>query len=100
MDGTNPPPHMRTIIAGSRDMNPPQIRITNDFLEGNKGRGWNRDQIELLGIEWPPRHGWKLRVIGKMVDRLVAERFAALKDTELKARRRARTPEEQLKLPI
>lgn len=25
---------------------------------------WNRHQLELLGVSWPPQHGWIERLIG------------------------------------
>lgn len=41
--------------------------ITRQWLIDNKTeRGaWTKDQIESLGIEWPPTSGWIIRIVGK-----------------------------------
>ncbi len=26
---------------------------------------WNRKQLAVLGVTWPPRHGWKQTIVGK-----------------------------------
>lgn len=43
------------------------MKLTRQFIMDNrtlKG-SWTRPQIEVLGIEWPPRQGWIDTVIGK-----------------------------------
>jgi len=41
--------------------------ITNEWLINNKtlAGGYNKQQLNILGIEWPPWKGWKDKVIGK-----------------------------------
>lgn len=34
----------------------------------SKRGGWTRNALAALGVEWPPRHGWIERAIGKPVD--------------------------------
>lgn len=29
--------------------------------------GWTREQLVAIGVSWPPRHGWKKRIIGKTI---------------------------------
>lgn len=44
----------------------------------NGDSGWNREQLEFLGVAWPPKRGWISELVGKeieeekwaMVDRL------------------------------
>jgi hypothetical protein len=50
------------------------------LLAGRTGPGgWNRLQIECLGIKWPPKKGWKSRIRGRSIPRDKAERFVALR---------------------
>jgi hypothetical protein len=50
------------------------------LLAGRTGPGgWNRLQIECLGIKWPPKKGWKSRIRGRAIPRDKAERFVALR---------------------
>lgn len=63
--------------------------LTHELIEQGKSRigGWSRDQLELLGVEWPPVAGWKDRLAcsGRDVaDEVVAE-FLDLKDRHLPA---------------
>lgn len=41
--------------------------ITKEFLLNNRtDKGaWNKKQLEILGIPWPPVNGWHSKVIGK-----------------------------------
>ena len=38
---------------------------------------WTRPQIEALGIDWPPRHGWMDRAIGKTINNSERIQFEA-----------------------
>ncbi len=29
--------------------------------------GYNKKQLEILGVEWPPQKGWKSALIGTMI---------------------------------
>ena len=42
------------------------MKLTNEIIESGKTeRGaWTRAQFLILGIEWPPKGGWKGRIIG------------------------------------
>lgn len=48
---------------------------------------WNKPQLELLGIEWPPRQGWIDRAEGMEIPEAIAERFAALSTLKHKSTR-------------
>jgi ribonuclease HI len=67
--------------------------VTHAFIEaGASDRGgWTRDQLELLGVEWPPPHGWRRRVAGKPIDQGVADRFLALRGLGRRRERKPRT---------
>lgn len=64
--------------------------ITNDLIEAGKSDagGWTRQQIESLGISWPPREGWKTRLIGTVIEKSRLEKFMSLKNTSKKMRSR------------
>lgn len=53
------------------------MEITEALLDAGRSErgGWSRQQVELLGVEWPLRQGWKRAVIGKTVSDDVAEEF-------------------------
>lgn len=55
------------------------VRITEAFLRaGQSGRdGWTKRKLALLGVNWPPRKGWKRLVIGQDIPESVAEEFLA-----------------------
>lgn len=57
------------------------IRVTEELIKkGEQGQGgFNRRQIEALGITWPPRHGWKRRALGTLITEEAAYEFVALK---------------------
>ena len=45
------------------------MKITREFLEIHKStRGsWNSSQLAVVGIEWPPKKGWRARLEGKEI---------------------------------
>lgn len=44
--------------------------LTHEILENSRSPrgGWNRKQLELLGVAWPPVKGWKRKLIGTDMD--------------------------------
>ena len=40
--------------------------------------GWNREQLKLIGVTWPPKSGWKERAIGREITKNDYDRFLAL----------------------
>ena len=57
---------------------------------GRTPRGaWNQDQLELLGVPWPPKGGWKGRLIARRthVPSAVVRQFMFLADIEKKDRK-------------
>ena len=66
------------------------MKITATLIEAGKSirGGWNRKQMDILGVDWPAREGWQRKVIGKEIHGDEAERFLHLRGTtERKARR-------------
>jgi len=55
--------------------------ITEEFIISGQSRagGWNRAQLELIGVPWPPRPGWKWRAIGTVIPDSDADLFLELK---------------------
>lgn len=64
--------------------------INEQFLEGGKGigGGWNRYQLEALGVTWPPTSGWKWGLVGTEIDDATARKFIALKDQSKSQRKK------------
>lgn len=50
--------------------------------------GWTRDQLEVLGVSWPPREGWIRRVIGMEISDENRERFERRMDRKTVRRER------------
>lgn len=55
--------------------------ITNEMIEAGKSEigGWNRRQVEAIGMKWPLTQGWKFRIIGTTVERSKVAAFLSLK---------------------
>ena len=51
--------------------------ITKDYINTHKtDKGaWTKDQIQALGIEWPPSNGWMRKIIGTELADENAARF-------------------------
>jgi hypothetical protein len=56
------------------------MKITKQFLESGMSNpgAWTREQLELIGVSWPPRKGWKKQLIGKEISPWDAELFLSL----------------------
>jgi hypothetical protein len=67
-----------------------KIILTSENLHrvGTNGCGFNRDQLALLGIKWPPRNGWLKDLIGREIDEEKFSEIEALKGR----RKRKNTP--------
>jgi hypothetical protein len=69
------------------------MKITNEFIKlGASDRGgWNKHQLEVLGVPWPPTEGWKDRIIGTEISDEDAKEFLYLRGMT-KKQRNARDP--------
>ena len=46
------------------------------LMKHSRAGAWTRDQIEALGIPWPPVHGWKQRdAVGRIITDTQKRRF-------------------------
>lgn len=56
------------------------MEITEEFLSAGMSErgGFSRQQLELLGISWPPSQGWKRALLGQSISDEVAGAFLAL----------------------
>lgn len=54
--------------------------ITNDWIaEHATGKaGWTRQQLDCLGVAWPPVKGWRSRLIGTQIPDAKAREFERL----------------------
>ncbi len=59
--------------------------VTDELLEaGQSSRGgWSRAQLELIGVDWRPKKGWRGRVLGSPITWADAQEFRDLKDQHL-----------------
>jgi hypothetical protein len=61
-----------------------QVIITKELiLAGRSGAGgWTREQLRLLGVDWPkgksPRKRWQREIIGRSISKTDAEQFLRL----------------------
>jgi hypothetical protein len=61
------------------------------------GGAWNQDQFAILGVSWPPRGGWKRRVIRQgSIPTEAVRRFLALAPLGKKERKRIRRGDSSL----
>lgn len=51
--------------------------LTEKFLLDNrtKNLGYTKVQLELIGICWPPKKNWKKKVINKVFDENILNKF-------------------------
>lgn len=56
------------------------MKLTREMIDAGKSEGgaWNAPQFALLGISWPPLHGWPARVIGNEISDADYAQFLAL----------------------
>jgi hypothetical protein len=73
------------------------VRVTAELIEAGCSRhgGWTRRQLGLLGVPWPPQHGWKQAAIGRRICASDANYFLALKDGHLRKSEPGRQPQPQ-----
>lgn len=66
------------------------VEVTEQLIEAGKtgGGGFKHWQLQLLGVELPPKSGWKERVIGTKIPKENAEKYLALKGRMRKAEQR------------
>lgn len=58
------------------------MKITREFIMSgstNGHAGWNREQLAVIGVSWPPINGWMSRVIGNELSDAKAKLFLGLK---------------------
>ena len=66
-----------------------QVIVTNEMIEAGKSGmgGWNRRQVEAIGMKWPLTQGWKFRIIGTTVERSKVAAFLSLKGATKRPRK-------------
>lgn len=68
---------------------PDFVVLTARMINAGRVGEWNRQQLEALGVPWPPPAGWADRLVGKMVVAAEYQRFLAARGAT-KARRKPR----------
>jgi len=51
------------------------VKVSKAFLQMAARGGWSRKRLALLGIDWPPRAGWKKRIVGTWISRQAAQQL-------------------------
>lgn len=66
------------------------MRLTNDLIVAgfSDGGGVTRQQIELLGVEYPPKSGWKKRLIGTDISQEKYDFFIKLRNSSKKMQKK------------
>lgn len=74
------------------------MKITQDFIEAGASTtgAWNYAQLRILGVETPPKAGWRQRIEGMEISQAEADRFLSLngktKSVQNKERQAAHIP--------
>ena len=78
-------------LINNTDCSGDMVEVTEQLIEaGMTGAGgFKYYQLQLLGVETPPKSGWKEKVIGTKIPKENAEKFLALKGQMKKAEQRA-----------
>jgi len=66
------------------------VRVTQELIEQGKSGsgGWNRAQLMILLVPWPPRKGWRRRIENTQITKSEADRFVALRGVTREKRNR------------
>lgn len=53
------------------------FRVTEDWITRHptKNGGYKASQLRLIGVSWPPKHGWKKRASGRLISMDDKDRF-------------------------
>lgn len=57
------------------------VRAAATYPDWNGGCGWTRQQLQLIGVGWPPRNGWRKEIKsgrGPLLKKRVIDKFIAL----------------------
>lgn len=51
--------------------------ITREWLFSHQTEAgsWTRDQLEAVGVKWPPAQGWIERIVGCQINEVTQRRF-------------------------
>lgn len=75
-----------------------EIRITNErFKRFTNNGGITKEQLEKLGMHWPPQSGWKNRLINKKIPLKLFEELVSLRDDYSSNRNTIRSGKKQKK---
>lgn len=70
---------------GHEEVSDGKIRLTEELLvagESDKG-AFNKKQFKALGIGWPPKSGWKQRLVGSVINKDDYEEFLSYTNDHL-----------------
>lgn len=75
------------------------VEVTNAWLHQHASNpsktAWTGAQFKILGVSWPPVHGWKRKVLGRQLTEEQADAFAAAATTYSKRTQELRRKDAQ-----
>lgn len=69
------------------------MEITEQLIRdgASKRNGWNRAQLKIIGVEWPPAHGWIAKTVGQSISKEQADEFIQLRGETVRVSRQRRS---------
>jgi len=60
------------------------IKLTDENLHalGTNGKGFNKKQLSVLGISWPPKGGWLKKLIGTEITNIQYQTILSLRNAK------------------
>lgn len=61
------------------------VTLTKNHIEMAKSArgGFSKRQLALLGVSWPPKRGWKKKIIGKTIKKSSIEKLHQINSTDM-----------------
>jgi len=77
------------------------MKITEQLLERGKSDrgGWNAKQLACIGVEWPIKHGWQFKAIGREITDEDARMFLSLRGEVVRQPKRRSVIKTDLPIP-
>ena len=59
--------------------------LTEELIEQarSKNGGWSKQQLEIIGVDWPPTKGWKKNITGEKFKESKINAFIELKNDHI-----------------
>jgi hypothetical protein len=69
------------------------MTINKELIDQGRSErgGLNREQLQILGVSWPPKTGWERRITGKEISVREFDEFLRLRNVSIRLRRQPKT---------